>query len=229
MKKRRVVATVARRVLLDAIDPIIEETHRSPRHGNYRDPTTELFYLLLTVKTRIADVRPHLQALKCRCGSWNELADIHPDELRSILDPLGFGKKRAALVVAVANRIRHDFGRVSLVPLKSMPLERVLDYLRSLPFVGEKVARCVALYSMDADISPMDANATRVLARVGVLPRGIEPKQAHPWIDRLVQPGASYRLHVNLVAHGVRVCRPAGPRCPECALAPRCRWARTGR
>lgn len=113
--------------------------------------------------------------------------------------------------------------------LKRKSLDDALAYLRSLPFVGEKVARCVAMYCLDADISPMDTHATRILARIGVLPRNLQPKRAHDWIDRLVTPGSSYRLHVNLVAHGQRCCRPISPCCRNCPINHVCRYFRTGR
>lgn len=223
------VAIAARRALLSEIDDVLEETYRSPRHGNYRDPTTELFYLLLTVRTRIADVRPYLRALKSRCGTWNRLPDIAPNAIRPILNPLGLGNKRSDLMIRVAGRIRRDTGRVDLRWLKRKSLDDALAYLRSLPFVGEKVARCVAMYCLDADISPMDTHATRILARIGVLPRNLQPKRAHDWIDRLVTPGSSYRLHVNLVAHGQRCCRPISPCCRNCPINHVCRYFRTGR
>lgn len=208
---------------------MLQRAYGSPRHGNYRDPTTELFYLLLTVKTRIVDVRPQLRALKRRCGEWNNLPNLRPKDIRGILSPLGFGNKRSAMLIEVAKRIRDDFGRVSLAGLRKMNDGAALDYLQSLPSVGEKVARCVAMYSLDVDISPMDANATRVLSRIGVLPRGIEPSSAHFWIDRLVQEGASYRLHVNLLAHGQRCCKAVGPRCQECVLVSLCRYSKSGK
>ncbi len=229
MARRQVGNVRARRALLESVDPILERAYGSPRHGNYRDPTTELFYLLLTVKTRIVDVRPQLRALKKRCGAWNNLANLKSKDIQGILSPLGFGNKRSAMLIEVAKRIESDFGSVSLTRLRKMNDGVALDYLRSLPSVGEKVARCVAMYSLDVDISPMDANATRVLSRIGVLPRGIEPSRAHFWIDRLVQEGASYRLHVNLLAHGQRCCKAVGPRCHECVLADLCRCLRTGK
>lgn len=218
----------SRRRLLERIDAILERVYQSPRHGNYREPTTELFYLLLSVRTRISDVRPRLRELKQHCGTWDRLADARPEDLIPTLAPLGFGAKRSSLVIKVARRIRKDTGKVNLGFLKRKLPADALTYLRSSPFVGEKVARCVALYSLDADISPMDANATRVLCRVGVLPRDIIPKRAHVWIDRLVAKGGSYRLHVNLVAHGHTQCRALSPLCEGCELASLCRFFRTG-
>lgn len=226
-KLDRISTTSDRRGLLKRVDSVLERVYQSPHHGNYRDPTTELFYLLLTVRSRIIDVRPHLQRLKRMCGSWDTLAVMAPEEIEPVIAPLGMGRKRAKLMTLVARRIKRDNGRVSLNFLKKMPIGEAIRYMRSLPYVGEKVSRCVALYSLGADISPMDTHATRVLSRVGVLPREIQPKRAHHWIDRLVPIGSSLRLHVNLVAHGQKVCRANSPACEGCPLSNSCRYAKT--
>lgn len=227
-KRRRVCASKARKELLSRIDPLLEVAYHSPRHGNYKEPTTELFYLLLTVKSRIRDARPHLRMLKKQCGTWNNLPDIHPDSIKPAIEALGLGTKRSHLLVRVATQIRKDFGKVNLTGLKDLPHDDAISYLKSLPFVGEKVARCVALYSLGADISPMDANVTRVLSRIGVLPRNIGPKNAHDWMDGLIAVGAAYRLHVNLVAHGQECCKATSLFCEECPVSSLCRYVKTG-
>lgn len=229
MTKRRIQATESRRELLRSIDAPLETLHRSPRHGNYKDPTFELFYLLLTLKTRISEVKPSMRDLRRICPRWDMLAEVDPTDLRPALERLGLWRKRCDLLVNVAKHLKEAHGKVTLAPLRNTPEDLMLDRLRAIPGVGEKVARCVALYCLGMDISPMDTNATRVLSRVGVLPRKLDPKSAHAWIDRLVDPGASYRLHVNLVAHGIHVCKPTTPRCRACPLSARCRYSQTGR
>lgn len=225
---RRVQVTQARISLLDVVDRRLEALYHSPRHGNYRDPTTELFYLLLTLRTRIHDVRPVMAALRSRCGHWSNLPSLEKSALYQILKPLGMWRKRAELLRNVAGRIQADFGCVSLTALKSMSGQDAVEYLRGLPGVGEKVARCVALYALDVDVSPMDVNATRVLSRIGVLPRNISPKAAHLWMDSLTPRNAACRLHVNCVAHGKSLCKTQAPLCHACQLSPICRYERTG-
>lgn len=47
----RLISRKAREALLRRVDTALEQIYRSPGHGNYRDPTTGLFYLLLAVQT----------------------------------------------------------------------------------------------------------------------------------------------------------------------------------
>ena len=41
----------------------------------------------------------------------------------------------------------------------------------------------------------------------------------------ITDPADAYELHINLITHGRRVCRPK-PRCGECALRRMCPWYR---
>ena len=44
----------------------------------------------------------------------------------------------------------------------------------------------------------------------------------------ITDPEDAYELHINLITHGRRVCRPQ-PRCGECGLARMCPAFREGR
>src|SRR6185503_14173316 len=95
-------------------------------------------------------------------------------------------------------------------------------YLISLPGVGEKSARCVLMYSLGKDISPMDTHATRVLRRFGLLPPAVTDTLAHRTLDERLPTRMAYRLHVNLVAHGRAACQAKKPACEKCPLLARC-------
>jgi endonuclease III len=41
----------------------------------------------------------------------------------------------------------------------------------------------------------------------------------------ITDPDDAYELHMNLITHGRRVCRPR-PRCDACGLRPMCPWYR---
>lgn len=215
-----------RRRLLRTVDRLLQDEYGSPRHGNFYEPTDELVFLLLTIQTRIADARPYYSKLRRAYRPWDALADASERDVFQLIAPLGLGKQRARYLVQVARRVRADHGFFSLRWLKHVPEADALDYLRSLPSVGEKVARCVGIYSLDSGLSPMDINATRILSRVGVLPRSVTSKTAHEWMDRLCPSSITYRLHVNLVAHG-QTCG-AVARCKNCRLHGKCRFANTG-
>ena len=43
----------------------------------------------------------------------------------------------------------------------------------------------------------------------------------------MTPPEDAYELHMNLIAHGRALCRPARPHCDECALRRMCPYGRT--
>src|SRR5690606_32237692 len=114
------------------------------------------------------------------------------------------------------------FGGVTLEPLKSLTDEDAETFLRSLPGVGPKAARCVLMYSLGRDVFPVDSHCRRVLARLGFVPKKVDRKAANDFLQALVPREIRYNLHVNLVHHGRAVCLPSLPNCGHCPLADLC-------
>jgi endonuclease III len=206
------------------VDALLEETHHTPDLGNVENPLDELIYILLTKKTPPERYRPVFTELCERFKPWNKLLECSSDAVAQVLKPLGLSLQRAVQIRQIAVRINEDVGQLSLDHLKLETCDRARRYLLSLPGVGEKSARCVLMYAMNCDISPMDVHATRVMVRLGLLPRLCSQAQAHTEVDLRLPSGAAKRLHVNLVAHGRTYCTSRNPRCRDCPLLERCRF-----
>jgi len=144
-------------------------------------------------------------------------------KLFEILRPLGFGKSRARELKKISKKLKVDFGSVTLNPLKSITLNEAHRYLLSLPGIGEKYSRCVLMYSLGHDISPMDSHAIRIFKRQGLAPERSRPNEIHRLMDKLLPKGYSLRLHVNLVAHGRSICTTRLPKCEECSIGTSCK------
>lgn len=201
---------------------VLAAQYGSPRLGNVKEPTTELFYILLSNRS---DPRRCLEAfsqLKSRFRPWSRLLGACVGDVQALLQPLGMDRVRAERMLAIAARLQADFGVVSLRSLRRWPVPQALRYLTALPGVGEKSARCVLMYSLGHDVSPVDAHQLRVMTRLGLLPEGATVDTAHRLLDRWMPDGYARRLHVNVVAHGRAVCTPRSPRCVDCRLQRRC-------
>lgn len=63
--------------------------------------------------------------------------------------------------------------------------------------------------------------------RVGVLREEAvyRRKSVRDSLQRIVLAGRRRALHVNLVVHGRRICRPVAPRCPQSGLRKICSTA----
>jgi endonuclease III len=201
-----------------------------PRHGNPTEPLDELFYALFSKKTPPERYQPVFEAFRRKYKPWGRLLAAELDEVAEVIQPLGMARLRARQALGVAAQLKRDFGEVSLRSLEGMPDDRVRSYLLTLPGVGEKIARCVMMYSLDRDVSPMDAHATRLLVRLGLLPPNVSSSLAHRLVDERMPSGFAYAFHVTAIAHGRAVCRARSPRCTECAVADFCvTWSQSGK
>lgn len=186
--------------------------------GNKADPLDELFFVILTTMTQFGPTVV-FEEMKNRFPSWQRLLRPGAEEhLREAISVCGLVNQKAPQIIAIAERLSADFGAVTLAPLDEMSDEAAEAYLRSLPRVGKKVARCVMMYSLRRAVLPVDAHVLRVAQRVGLLPAGISWAKAHDAIHEVVAPEARFDLHVGLVQHGRKVCTFKRPRCNQCVL-----------
>jgi endonuclease III len=201
-----------------AVADRLEQIYGSPRLGNVKDPTRELFYILLSNRSDPRRCASAFREFRTRFYPWRRLLRVSIADIQDVLRPLGMDRVRAERILSIAARLQADFGGVSLARLRGWPVQEALGYLTALPGVGEKSARCVLMYSFGHDVSPVDTHQLRVLSRLGLLPGDTTPKRAHDLLDNRLPHGIARRLHVNLVAHGRAICAPRWPRCGSCPL-----------
>ena len=83
------------------------------------------------------------------------------------LRQLGFGY-RAKFIVASVNMIDEKGGHKWLESLRGQPLEKVREELTSLMGVGNKVADCISLFSLDcAGSVPVDTHVFQIAQKLG--------------------------------------------------------------
>jgi endonuclease III len=217
---RRGLAAWRRR--LGYLARVLDKAYRSPRLGNVQNATDELFYIFLSNRTAPSRYVPAFREMRRRYRPWSALLGARRSELEQLFRPLGLEKVRAERALGIARRLETDLGTVSVERLRSRPMNEVLTYLTSLPGIGEKSARCVAMYSFGHDVTPVDAHQLRVMVRYGLLPPGTSASAAHALLDDRLPPGIARRLHVNAVAHGRAVCAAQRPKCAICPVERDC-------
>ena len=111
--------------------------------------------------------------------------------------------------------------------LADAPREKAMAHLVALPGVGRKTAACVLIFSFDRPEIPVDVHVDRVGKRLGLFREEAGFDEAHDEMLAITPPEDAYELHMNLIEHGRRVCRPQ-PRCYECALRRMCPYYRAG-
>jgi A/G-specific adenine glycosylase len=102
-----------------------------------------------------------------------------------------------------------------------------LGALLGLPGIGAYTARAVLAFAFEVDVGVVDTNAGRVLSR-SVVGRPVSMGEAQRLVDTMVPPGGSWAFGQALLDLGAAVCVSGAPRCPECPIRRRCRWAGRG-
>lgn len=162
------------------------------------------------------------ERLKATLEDWERLLSIPVEDLKSLVADAGLSNQKAPRLLAIAERLRADFGQVTLKSLYQCSDQAVEAYLVSLPAVGVKTAKCVMMYAMDRKVLPVDTHVARLSQRLGLIPEGTPAARVHDVLERVVAPKHRYDFHVNSIAHGRAVCRAKRPKCDECVVRAMC-------
>ncbi len=146
-------AAVRRRAHRVAV--ILHDTYGSPRHGNKDDPLDELVFILLSQMTTGPSFNRVYDRVKAEYATWDPLADMPLAQLKTLIKDAGLSGQKAPGLKAIFQKLRDDFGAVTLQPLADMTDQEAEGYLTSLPRVGIKTAKC------DPDVLPRPPGSPR--------------------------------------------------------------------
>lgn len=193
----------------------------SPSLGNPDDPVDDLIYILLSNRTSPHVATELYSQLRGAFPQWEALVDDVSYPLAEFLQPAGLSRTRARTIRSVLSKIRQDWGSCDLSLLKNLQENQVLEYLKTLPGVSNKVARCVMMYTLGFQVLPVDAHVYRLSKRLGWTDKN-RADLAHAQLENRVPPELRRDFHVNAIAHGRNVCRPNNPQCHLCCVAQFC-------
>ncbi len=191
---------------------------RAPGLPWYEALLAEVF-LQRTTATAVARLLPEF--LECY-PTWESIATAPDDELAEALRPFGLWQRRLATLKPLAVRMASLGG---VVP-------ETREAIEDLPGVGQYIANAMLLVCHGEPQPLLDVNMARVLERY-FQPRTRADIRYDPYLQALsravltgVDPKA---LNWAILDFAALVCRSRDPRCPECPLAPGCRYARENR
>ena len=211
---------VRARALTETLRALYGSRDRSFR----QHPTDSLIATILSQHTADRNSGAAFLRLGERYETWEEIAYADPDELAETIRCAGLANIKAARIQATLHALQDRYGTMDLGFLRDLPLEEAREALRDLPGVGPKTAACVLLFSCGLPALPVDTHVHRLALRLGLIEKGVSAERAHVELERLVEPDDVYDFHVNLIAHGRRVCLAREPRCSMCPLQKECAW-----
>ncbi|MEW6758323.1 MAG: endonuclease III [Acidobacteriota bacterium] len=176
------------------------------------DPFAILVGTLLSLRTRDATTEKAFERLWAMASSPEALSDLPIGKVEGAIRPVGFYRTKARTLRAVARLLieRHG-GRV--------PDD--LDALLSLPGVGRKTANLVLTEGFGKRGICVDTHVHRILNWWGFV-HTRHPDETEQVLRRTLPRRWWTPVNALLVSFGQEVCRPVGPRCGQCPLAPKC-------
>ncbi|MBM4250303.1 MAG: endonuclease III [Euryarchaeota archaeon] len=180
-----------------------------PETGGAAGPFRTLVATVLSQRTREERTAEAAGRLFAAYPDAPSLAAASPGEVVPLIRPAGFYNQKAPVIIEIARRLVADFG--GEVP-------RDLESLLSLPGVGRKTANCVLVYGFGLPAIPVDTHVHRISNRLGWV-RTRSPEETELALRALLPRRYWPDINELLVLFGRELCRPVGPRCPECPLA----------
>jgi endonuclease III len=181
-----------------------------------------LVSVILSQATSDVNSERTYDALKARFPTWDSVLRARESTLADTIRLGGLANQKAAVIRDLLRQIKERRGSFDLSFLRDAPPEEATRYLSGFRGVGPKTAACTLLFACGRETFPLDTHIFRVLRRVGLIPPKCSDEFAHTVMNRVAPPGKFYSLHVNLIRHGRKLCRPRDPLCERCPVVEYC-------
>jgi endonuclease III len=214
-----------RRARVRAIRDRLRELYGRPVNHPHGHPIAELVRTILSQNTNDRNRDVAYERLRSALRTWVDVRDADVEVVEEAIRPGGLAPSKAPRIQQVLRELPESGGEPTLDWLADADRNEAIDFLVALPGVGRKTAACVMIFALGRPEIPVDTHVYRVGGRLGLFPENASFERAHDEMLAITDPEDAYELHINLITHGRRVCRPK-PRCGECGLRRMCPWYR---
>ena len=182
----------------------------------YSDPLQLLIATRLSAQCTDARVNMVTPLLFETYPTLDAFCEARVEDVEAIIHSCGFYHAKARDIVAMAQKIKADFGG-------SVP--DTLDDLTSLPGVGRKTANLIMgdIYHQPAIVA--DTHLIRITNLLGLVATK-DPKKVELELKKIVAPEESNDFCHRAVLHGRAVCIARRPQCDKCCMKDYCKSAK---
>jgi endonuclease-3 len=206
-------------------DARLKQTYGEPRRRD-RDAISQLVVTILSQATTDTQTAHSFQELRRRFPAWEQVRDAPASEIAKAIHSSGLSRQKAPRIKAALQHITRERGWLDLGFLKRMPVEEARRWLMQIAGVGPKTASIVLLFTFNKPIFPVDTHIFRVVKRLGWIVPNATAEKAHDVLRAIIPPKLYYRLHINLIQHGRKICQARKPCCEMCPLTDLCLYFR---
>jgi endonuclease-3 len=188
------------------------------------DPLDVLIQTILSQSTTDVNSRRAFESLKQRFPDWESARRARVTSIEAAIKSGGLARQKSIRIKQILNDIYERRGSLDLSFLATAPLEEAVEFLSSFKGVGPKTVACTLLFACNCPIFPIDTHIFRLARRLALIPEKCSDEEAHRLMTAMIPPGRFYEIHVNIIRHGRKVCRPQNPLCEQCCVVEYCRY-----
>jgi len=191
---------------------VLKRRYREKAASDKATPWESLVFTLLSARTRDDQTEIAFRRLLDRYPTIDALSAAKQRDVEAVLRTIGMYRNKAKFVIALAKRIRSEFGG-------KVPSD--IDTLATLPGVGRKTANCVSVYAFGIPAVCVDTHVFRIVNRLGWARTGTPEKTEMALREGLPK---RYWMDVNrvMVLFGRDICVPGRPKCWMCPVRAYC-------
>jgi endonuclease-3 len=188
------------------------------------DPLDVLIETILSQSTTNVNSRRAFESLKRRFPTWDEARRARAVSIEAAIKSGGLARQKSVRIKQLLNDIYERRGSLDLSFLATAPLEEAKQFLASFKGVGPKTVACTLLFACNRAVFPIDTHIFRIARRLALIPEKCSDEEAHRLMTEMIPDSRYYEVHVNLIRHGRKTCRPSDPQCEQCCLVDYCRY-----
>lgn len=188
------------------------------------DPLDVLIQTILSQSTTNVNSRRAFESLKQRFPDWESARRARVTSIETAIKSGGLARQKSIRIKQLLNEIYERRGSLDLTFLATAPIEEAVEFLSSFKGVGPKTIACTLLFACNRSIFPIDTHIFRIARRLALIPEKCSDEEAHRLMTAMIPDGRFYEIHVNIIRHGRKVCRPQNPLCEQCCLVEYCHY-----
>jgi endonuclease III len=173
-------------------------------------PFRILISVLLSARTQDAVTGQAASRLFAAAATPGKMARLTLAQVERLIYPVGFYRTKAGHIL-----------KISAALARGNHFPATLEELMALPGIGRKSANLVLSLAFARPAIAVDTHVFRIARRLGWA-AGRTPAEVEKELQELFPRRLWSRVNQVLVGFGQTICRPIGPKCPECVLKKTC-------